>query len=600
MNWIEYLGDVMPEMKNDFLELGKEQALFTPDDEGTDLTAQNEPCCEHRCTEQIEWKLAHEAFSVLRSEQQKSVLAGMMYISLINKSQGKRRPSYKYHLRQDFQVCKNAFIKAFNIGGHRLRILHCMARNGEFAWPVHGNTSKKPPNETPPDAINRAKVFVENLVEIYGLPSPGGMRACQEEVCLPSSFSKYSIWTDYRQALKDEIENDSRLEISYEIFRRYMDESFPYVSFQAARTDLCDLCDQLREKLTHERKENSLKETTEQLQIHLNKVAVDRNEYRRQLMMAKESWDSLNNQTRTSILSNLSNHPEYRVTEPNCEDIDCHYSFDFAQQIHYPYSPQQRGKEYFKTARKCMLFGVTCESISRSVLFFLDEEEFVGKGANSVVSFVDTFFKYHGLGEKRVWLHADNCVGQNKNNTLMWYLAWRVMNGLHNEITISFMLPGHTKFSPDSAFGLYKLCYRKNKVDSLYEAIDCCKKAAKKSKLIPHIYGKHLGLEELRIDFRNWSNFFRKHFKEIPNITGISTFYFTAEKPGIVQIKHSQESSWETIRLLRKPRFVFPSSSRPLVIVPKGLDLERQTYLFKEIRDFIRNPKRKDITCPKP
>ncbi len=58
------------------------------------------------------------------------------------------------------------------------------------------------------------------------------------------------------------------------------------------------------------------------------------------------------------------------------------------------------------------------------------------------------------------------------------------MNGFHNEITISFMLPGHTKFSPDSAFGLYKLCYRKNKVDSLYEAIDCCKKAAKKSKIV--------------------------------------------------------------------------------------------------------------------
>ncbi len=601
MNWLEYLGDVvMPEMKNDFPELEKEQPLFAPDDEETDLTEQNESCCEKRCTGQIEWKRAHEAFSALQSNQQKSVLAGMMYISLINKSQGKRRPSYKYHIRHDFQVCRNAFIKAFNIGGHRLRILHCMARNGEFAWPAHGNTSKKPHNETPSEAIDKAKAFVESFIDVYGLPSPGGMRASQEETCFPGSFSKYSIWTEYRQALKDKTENESQLEISYEIFRRYMDESFPHVSFQAARTDLCDLCDQLREQLIHERKEDSLKETTEKLQAHLNRVTADRNEYRRQLTMAKESWDSLNKQTRTSILSGLSNHPGYRAAEPNCQDIDCHYSFDFAQQIHYPYSPQQRGKEYFKSARKCMLFGVACESIPRSVLFFLDEEEFVGKGANTVISFVDTFFKYHGLGEKRVWLHADNCTGQNKNNILMWYLAWRVMNGLHNEITISFMLPGHTKFSPDSIFGLYKLCYRKNNVDSLHEAVDCCKKATKKSEIIPHVYGKHLGLEDVRIDFRNWMCFFRKTFKEIPNITEISAFHFTAEHPGTVQIKHSQESSWETIRLLKKPRFVFPSGSRPSVIVPKGLDLERQTYLFKEIRGFIRNPKRKDITCPKP
>ena len=35
-----------------------------------------------------------------------------------------------------------------------------------------------------------------------------------------------------------------------------------------------------------------------------------------------------------------------------------HYSYDFAQQIHYPFSAQQTGPEYFKTARKCGLFGV--------------------------------------------------------------------------------------------------------------------------------------------------------------------------------------------------------------------------------------------------
>ena len=196
------------------------------------------------------------------------------------------------------------------------------------------------------------------------------MRASQEEICFPGSFSKYSIWTEYRQALKDEIGNNNQLEISYEIFRRYMDEGFPHVSFQAARTDLCDLCDQLREKLIHERKEGALKEITKELQTHLGNVGIDRKEYKKQIRAAKESWDGLPRKTMESILSNLSKHPEYKVVEPNRQDIDCHYSFDFAQQIHYPYSPQQRGKEYFKTARKCMLFGVACESISRSVLFF--------------------------------------------------------------------------------------------------------------------------------------------------------------------------------------------------------------------------------------
>ena len=85
------------------------------------------------------------------------------------------------------------------------------------------------------------------------------------------------------------------------------------------------------------------------------------------------------------------------------------------------------------------------------------------------------------------------------------------MNGLHDEITISFMTPGHTKFSPDSIFGLYKICYRKNKIDSLYEAIDCCEKAVTHSKIVPHVYGKHMNLEELRIDFNDWNVFFSRN-----------------------------------------------------------------------------------------
>ena len=63
-----------------------------------------------------------------------------------------------------------------------------------------------------------------------------------------------------------------------------------------------------------------------------------------------------------------------------------------------------------------------------------------------------TFFAHHALGEKKVHLHADNCGGQNKNTIMVQYLLWRVMTGQHDEITLSFMIPGHTKFSPDWCF----------------------------------------------------------------------------------------------------------------------------------------------------
>ena len=49
-----------------------------------------------------------------------------------------------------------------------------------------------------------------------------------------------------------------------------------------------------------------------------------------------------------------------------------HYSFDFAQQVHFPSDPLQPGPIYFKCPRKCGLFGVACEAFPKQVNVMLD------------------------------------------------------------------------------------------------------------------------------------------------------------------------------------------------------------------------------------
>ena len=41
----------------------------------------------------------------------------------------------------------------------------------------------------------------------------------------------------------------------------------------------------------------------------------------------------------------------------------------------------------------------------------------------------------------------------------MQYLAWRVLVGLNKKITLSFLIVGHTKFSPGWCFGLFKQAF---------------------------------------------------------------------------------------------------------------------------------------------
>ena len=133
---------------------------------------------------------------------------------------------------------------------------------------------------------------------------------------------------------------------------------------------------------------------------------------------------------------------------PNSVDISVHYSFDYAQQVHFPYNPQQPGPLYFLTPRKCSVFGVNDEALPRQVHFLCDEAGECGKGANVVASRTHYFLKNHGHGEKTVYLHADNCTGQNKNSTVIQYLSWRASTNHHTSITLSFLV-GHTKFAPD-------------------------------------------------------------------------------------------------------------------------------------------------------
>ena len=123
--------------------------------------------------------------------------------------------------------------------------------------------------------------------------------------------------------------------------------------------------------------------------------------------------------------------------EPCSFNGTVHYSYDYAQQLHYPSNPNQPGPIYFKTPRKCALFVVCCEAIPRQVNFLIDENVMTGKGANSTISYV------HRIGETNAQLHADNCGGQNKNSAFLWYYLWRVRTGLHETVNYDFLIPGH-------------------------------------------------------------------------------------------------------------------------------------------------------------
>ena len=113
------------------------------------------------------------------------------------------------------------------------------------------------------------------------------------------------------------------------------------------------------------------------------------------------------------------------------------------------------------------------EAVNKQVTYLIPESVAVGKGSNAVISFVDHYFDNFWLGEQRLVVHADNCSGQNKNNFLIEYFMWHIQTGQHKSVKFCFLPVGHTKFSPDWAFGMMKRKLRHTKVSSLDELKQC-------------------------------------------------------------------------------------------------------------------------------
>ncbi len=304
------------------------------------------------------------------------------------------------------------------------------------------------------------------------------------------------------------------------------------------------------------------------------------------------------NSTKTSIHDLFKEGDTFAPPGPGVlrsNDAEAHYSFDIAQQVHYPYDPFQPGLIYFLTPRKCPIFGVCCEGIPRQVNYLIDEASGTGKGANSIVSMLHHFFGEHGLGEDNVKLHADNCVGQNKNNTMLHYLIWRVMVGLHKTITLSFLVVGHTKFSLDWCFGLVKQRFRRSKFGCLEDLVRVVESSATPN--ISQLVGTQEG--ETLVPTYDWAGMFPGHLRKLKNIKSYRHFRVDSSTPGVVHVKVASDSTEKSISLVVDDDWVPSSSSLPELVVPLGLSLERQWYLRNSIAEYCPEEVR-DRVCPEP
>lgn len=584
---------VEPQQKK--VDINKEQKLIS--------NFLSTPCsCGKNCQDkfsEIELFDARDEFRFLsKNEKNCFILAQLRSIQRVadqaksaRTSKVRERQKFEYRINSDRYVCREAFLFYYGETDWRLKYLQKHLKEIGTTPPTHGNKGRMPDHAFTEEHKINVKQFIINFAVIHGMPDPGrDLRKGKGKlrILLPSVLNYRAI---HRIYLKSSSESSSK-QVEYLSFIRIWQELVPHICFNKPRSDLCMTCENFKKTLNqitsdlNRDRENEKILLHQQAIEHLEYAKKERDYYRKCIKLAEKSY------------SKLGPRQKIYPCKPNSRPILMHYSWDFSQQLLYPYEDQQVGPIYFKTPRRAQLFGVCCEGVPRQVNYLIDEADFLEKNSNTVISLLDHFFSSYGLGEKHAFLTADNCVGQNKNNAVLHYLIYRTLIGLHEKIKFSFMVVGHTKFGPDGYFGIIKYRYRRSGIYTYDQLANVIKKSSEQN--ICQGYRDDNGSEIF--EYRDWSNWLLKYFKKLPKITKYHHFYINSKQPGVVIVKETIDGPEEKFMLL-KNKFPYSDKRRPQLperIKPSGLSLERSWYLYNEIRDHIPSIEEKNKTCPLP
>ena len=152
------------------------------------------------------------------------------------------------------------------------------------------------------------------------------------------------------------------------------------------------------------------------------------------------------------------------------------------------------------------------------------------------------------------------------------------MTGRHTNITYSFLVVGHTKFSPDWCFGLFKRLFKRTKVYCMAAVID--------SSVVCNV-SQLVHTEDTEVvPTYDWPSFLFPHFRKLQNIKMYHHFRFSYSSPGNVFTQKHTDTTETKLSLLRDDWHLAPDDVAPL-ITPKGPVRRTTVVLVRANQPFL-------------
>ena len=349
--------------------------------------------------------------------------------------------------------------------------------------------------------------------------------------------------------------------IPYMQFAHVWHVHVPHIVVCKPRSDVCNTCDKHRENIRKACTEEEIQSATESLAAYLELAQAERAYYNQCIQLPQQ------------------------IAEQPCEQpVTQHFTFDFAQQLVLPYHTRQVGPIYFKVRYRVQCFGICEESAPQQCNYYLfHEAQTVGqdgkkcRGPNAVVSMIHHFLSQE---ERSLHLsfHADNCVGQNKNRTVLAYMLWRCAVGLSNSIELSFMRVGHTRCAVDGYFGSLKKKFQSSDVDSLQDVEDVTNSSCGPNRAVMFSW-----------QWLDWQSHLDTMFKPLKGIAKFQHFRITKDAPGKVAVRVGPDSEESEEVLLKHG--ATPSPDLPPILPVAGLSEAKLQYLENNLKEHFSDGK---------
>lgn len=275
----------------------------------------------------------------------------------------KKRSDTLYMFR-GVQICLPMYLFIHNLGLKRYRNIVKHFDEKGLSTRSHGLCGKRS-NQTrfSPEVRIEIVTYIRNFAEHYAIPFPGRLPQFKnfKVMKLPSCESKISVYRRY----VDSCEGDTTKKIGERMFYYLWEETCPFIQTMKPASDLCDTCKENTDKISQAKTEAEREEKLNIAITHLTHAKTQHNYY-------NECCCDLKMTDNSTVLV---------------------ISFDFAQNVSYPSGPQCTGQSYFKSARKCNIFGILNEITKIQTNYLIDENEAIGKGPNATVSMLHQYLE---------------------------------------------------------------------------------------------------------------------------------------------------------------------------------------------------------------